>query len=84
VVIDPLFQTVNFFDPTASYRYEMLHCVRVDKQSVSQSASAFGFLRPTLYQAEEDFQRDGLVGLLPEKRGHHQGQLTPNVLEFAA
>jgi transposase len=65
-------------------KYEMLRRVRVDKQSVSQSASAFGFSRPTLYQAEEDFQRDGLSGLLPGKRGPLQGhKLTPEVLDFA-
>jgi len=36
-------------------KYEMLRCVKGDKQSFSQSASAFGFSRPTFYQAEEDF-----------------------------
>ena len=52
-------------DDLVQVKYEMLRRVRVDKQSVSQSASAFGFSRPTFYQAEEDFQRDGLSGLLP-------------------
>jgi hypothetical protein len=62
----------------------MLRRVRVDRRSVSQSASAFGVSRPTLYQAEEDFQRDGLSGLLPGKRGPRQGhKLTPEVLDFA-
>jgi hypothetical protein len=42
------------------------------------------FSRPTYYQAEADFQRDGLFGLLPEKRGPRQGhKLTPEVLDFA-
>ena len=86
-VTDPLFQTGDFFDPEdlVQVKYEMLRRVRVDKESVSQSASAFGFSRPTYYQAEEDFQRDGLAGLLPEKRGPHQGhKLTLEVLDFAA
>ena len=67
-VTDPLFQTGDFFDPDdlVQVKYEMLRRVRVDKQSVSQSASAFGFSRPTYYQAEDDFQREGLAGLLPE------------------
>jgi len=57
----------------------------VDKHPVSQSASAFGFSRPTYYQAEADFQRDGLMGLLPEKRGPRQGhKLTSDVLDFPA
>ncbi|MBV8890750.1 MAG: helix-turn-helix domain containing protein [Acidobacteria bacterium] len=86
VVTDALFQTGDFFDADdlVQVKYEMLRRVRVDKQSVSQSASAFGFSRPTYYQAEEDFQRDGLYGLLPEKRGPRQGhKLTPDILDFA-
>ena len=87
VVTDPLFQTGDFFDPDdlVQVKYEMLRRVRVDKHSVSQSASVFGFSRPTYYQAEADFQRDGVMGLLPEKRGPRQGhKLTSEVLEFAA
>jgi hypothetical protein len=86
LVTDPLFQTGDFFDPEdlAQVKYEMLRGVRVDKQSVSQSSSSFGFSRPTYYQAEDDFQRDGLYGLLPEKRGPRQGhKLTPDILDFA-
>ncbi len=86
VVTDALFQTGDFFDPEdlVQVKYEMLRRVRMDKQPVSQSASAFGFSRPTYYQAEEDFQRDGLYGLLPEKRGPRQGhKLTPDILNFA-
>jgi len=86
-VTDPLFQIGDFFDPDdlVQVKYEMLRRVRVDKQSASQSASSFGFSRPTYYQAEEDFQRDGLVGLLPEKRGPRQAhKLTSDVLDFAA
>jgi len=85
-VTDALFQTGDFFDADdlVQIKYEMLRRVRVDKQSVSQSASAFGFSRPTYYQAEEDFRRDGLYGLLPEKRGPRRGhQLTPDILNFA-
>ena len=77
----------DFFDPAGlvQVKYEMLRRVRVDKQSVSQSASAFGFSRPTYYQAEDDFQREGLAGLLPEKRGPRQShKLTSDVLGFAA
>ena len=85
-VTDPLFETGDFFDrdDVVQVKYEMLRRVTVDKQSVTQSATAFGFSRPTYYPAEADFQRDGLFGLLPEKRGPRQGhKLTPNVLDFA-
>ena len=86
VVTDPLFETGDFFDrdDVVQVKYEMLRRVTVDKQSVTQSAAAFGFSRPTYYQAEADFQRDGLFGLLPEKRGPRRGhELTPEVLDFA-
>ena len=85
-VTDPLFEAGDFFDrdDLLQLKYEMLRRVTVDKQSVTQSATAFGFSRPTYYQAEADFQRDGLFGLLPEKRGPRKGhKLTPEVLDFA-
>jgi transposase len=86
-VTDTLFYTDDFCDrdDLLQVKYEMLRRVRVDKNSVSQSASAFGFSRPTYYQAEADFQRAGLFGLLPEKRGPRQGhKLTADILDFAA
>ena len=86
MVADPLFETGHFFDrdDVVQVKYEMLRRVTVDKQSVTQSAIAFGFSRPTYYQAEADFQRDGLFGLLPEKRGPRQGhKLRSDVLDFA-
>jgi transposase len=85
-VTDPLFEAGDFFDrdDVVQVKYEMLRQVTVDKQSVTRSATAFGFSRPTFYQAEADFRRDGLFGLLPEKRGPRQGhKLTPEVLDFA-
>ena len=50
-VTDPLFQTGDFFDrdDLVQVKYEMLRRVTVDKQSVTQSATAFGFSRPTYY-----------------------------------
>src|SRR5256884_9322198 len=84
-VTDPLVETGDFFDrdDVVQVKSEMLRRVTVDEQSVTQSAAAFGFSRPTYYQAEADFQRDGLFGLLPEKRGPRRGhKLTPEVLDF--
>jgi transposase len=85
-VTDPVFETGDFFDrdDVVQVKYEMLRRVTVDKQSVTRSATAFGFSRPTYYQAEADFQQDGLFGLLPEKRGPREGhKLTSEVLNFA-
>jgi transposase len=39
--------------------------------------------RPTFYKAQADFERAGLVGLLPAKRGPHAGhKITAKVLAF--
>jgi len=63
-VTDPLFQEHEFFDARdlVQVKYEMLRRARLDKASVSRSASAFGFSRPSFYQAQKDFARDGLPG----------------------
>ncbi|MFC1661819.1 helix-turn-helix domain-containing protein, partial [Gemmatimonadota bacterium] len=70
-VTDPRFCDSTFFDPhdLVQVKYEMLRRVRVEKQSVSATAAAFGFSRPAFYQARKAFDREGLAGLLPRKRG---------------
>lgn len=85
LVTDPLFQAREFFDSSdlVQVKYEMLRRVKVDKQPVSQSAAAFGFSRPTYYQAEAVFDQQGLFGLVPQKRGPRRAhKLTPEVIEF--
>ena len=85
LVSDALFQQSDFFDPDdlVQVKYEMLRRVQVEQHSVSQTAAAFGFSRPTYYLAESDFQSQGLSGLLPQKRGPRQAhKLTPQVLEY--
>jgi len=86
-VTDPLFQDSDFFDrdDLIQVKYEMLRRVQVDKQPVSQAASAFGLSRPTFYQAQTGFAENGLAGLLPQKRGpRHPHKLTAEVLDFIA
>jgi len=81
----PLFQGSEFFDPRdlVQVKYEMLREVAVEDSSVSQSATAFGFSRPSFYQAQAAFQREGLSGLIPRKRGPHGAhKLTPEVMAF--
>ena len=70
-VHDPLFQRSAFFDPRdlVLVKYEMLRRVRVEGQSVTQVAERFGFSRVAFYQAMAAFQKQGLVGLLPRRRG---------------
>ena len=70
-VVDELFQEADFFDPRdlVQVKYEMLRKVRVEERSVSEAAARFGFSRPAFYQAQGAFEQQGLVGLLPRKRG---------------
>ena len=81
------FQDSDFFDSDdlLQVKYEMLRLVEVDKQSVSEAAKAFGFSRPSFYQAQAAFQDAGLSGLLPHKRGPRSGhKLTPDLMSFVA
>lgn len=70
-VADELFQEDGFFDPhdLVQVKYEMLRRVRVDRKPIRRAAKDFGFSRPSVYQARAAFERAGLPGLLPAKRG---------------
>ena len=84
-VTHPLFQGSEFFDPhdLLQVKYEMLRLVSVERRPVSESAKAFGFSRPSFYQAQAAFTQSGLAGLIPQKPGPHGGhKLTPTVMEF--
>jgi transposase len=84
-VHDPLFQHSEFFDPRdlVLVKYEMLRRVRVESRPVSEAAKAFGFSRVAFYQAMAVFQREGLPGLLPRRRGPKgANKLTDEVLAF--
>jgi transposase len=84
-VNDPLFGQDPFFDARdlVQVKYEMLRRVRDDGLSVKAAAAAFGFSRPTYYQAQEAFEQEGLPGLVPRKRGPRGGhKLTDEVMAF--
>ena len=84
-VTDELFRDNPFFDPcdVLQVKYEMLRRVSVDGYTVSHSASSSGLSRPTYYQTRDAFKRDGLLGLLPEKKGPKRAhKLTTEVLDF--
>lgn len=70
-VSDTSFQESDFFDARdlVQVKYEMVRRVEIDGQPVSATAAAFGFSRPSLYQAQAALHREGLGGLLPKKRG---------------
>jgi transposase len=70
-VTDPLFRDSSFFDPNdvVQVKYEMLRSVQKDGRAVVEAAEAFGLSRPVFYVTQALFQREGLPGLLPRKRG---------------
>jgi transposase len=67
----PSFQAGTFFDPRdlVQVKYEMLRRVQVEGASKSEAATLFDVSRPTYYQAEAAYAREGLAGLLPRQRG---------------
>jgi len=74
-----------FFDANdlMQMKYEMLRSVSVDQQSVSETAHTFGLSRVAYYHAQKQYQRHGLAGLLPRRRGpKHPHKLTPEVMSF--
>ena len=84
-VRDPAFVDSDFFDPRdlIQVKYEMLRRVRTDGQSIAKASAQFGVSRPTFYKARSDFDRSGLVGLLPGKRGPRGARkITPEVARF--
>jgi transposase len=84
-VTEPLFQNSDFFDSRdlVQVKYEMLRRVRVEACSVTESALAFGFSRPSFYQAQSAFAVAGLGGLLPKKPGPRRAhKLSAEVVAF--
>jgi transposase len=82
-VTDELFVEDSFFDSRdlVQVKYEMLRRVQAEGKAVSGAAAAFGFSRPSFYQAQAAFGQDGLAGLVPHKRGPKQAhKLTEEVL----
>lgn len=84
-VTDGLFHQYDFFDPRdlLQVKYEMLRRAEAEGQSVTATAAAFGLSRPSFYEARAAWQREGLAGLLPKKRGPRGGhKLTAEVVAF--
>src|ERR1039458_5316059 len=81
-VSHPLFHNSDFFDSDdlMQVKYEMLRQVHIDKGSISESAQAFGFSRPSFYQAQAALQHDGEFGA--EQRSA-DSSLTPEQLAEA-
>lgn len=80
-----LFERSEFFDPQdlPQLKYEALRALKADEYSMTRAAHEFGLSRPTLYQAQDQFQKQGLEGLLARKRGPKSPhKLTPEVQQY--
>lgn len=74
-----------FFDANdlMQMKYEMLRSVSADRQSVAKAAHTFGLSRVAYYHAQTQYQKHGLAGLLPYRRGpRHPHKFTPEVTSF--
>ena len=84
-VSDALFSESDFFDSRdlVQVKYEMLRRVHKEGESVCRATVSFGFSRPSFYKSSREFEREGIPGLLPRKRGPRSGhKLTDEVLAF--
>jgi len=83
---DRLFLEESFFDPQdlTQVKYEMLRRVEKEDMSISSVAASFGFSRPAFYKARRDFTHEGMVGLIPRRRGPREGhKVTKEIVSFA-
>ena len=58
----------------------MLRRVSIEKTSVTEATEQYGVSRPTFYQTKASFDKGGLAGLIPRRRGPHG----PHKLQGAA
>ena len=85
-VTDPGFLSSEFFDArdVVQVKYEMVRKVKADDVPVTEAAAAFGYSRPSYYEAAAALERSGLEGLVPARPGPRgASKLTGQVLAWA-
>ena len=85
-VVDEAFRESEFLDARdlVQVKYEMVRRVRVEGEPVSRAARAFGFSRPSFYQARAALEAGGLPALVPARPGPRRAhKLTGEVVAFA-
>lgn len=85
-VTETEFTSSEFFDArdVVQVKYEMVRRVRVEGAPVSHTVEAFGFSRPSFYEAAAALDQEGLAGLVPERPGPRRAhKLTDEVVAFA-
>jgi transposase len=85
-VTDPEFLGSEFFDArdAAQVKYEMVRKVKTGAAPVTEAAAAFGYSRPSYYQAAAALEASGLEGLVPARPGPRgASKLTDQILAWA-
>ena len=85
-VTDPEFLVGDFFDArdVVQVKYEMVRKVKAEGALVTGAAAAFGYSRPSYYEAAAALERSGLEGLVPAKPGPRGGhKLTEDICAWA-
>lgn len=84
-VVDEQFASSEFFDPRdlVQVKYEMVRRVQLEGEPVTGTAKAFGFSRPSLYDAAAAVEAEGLAGLVAARPGPRQAhKVTGEVVAF--
>ena len=84
-VQDPRFLDSPFFDPRdlVQVRYEMVRQVRTRQLTFAKAARRFGVSLPTCFRAAKAFARQGVAGLVPQRRGPRgPRKITPEIVRF--
>ncbi len=84
-VAAPLFAAGGFFLAVdkVQVKYEMLRAHLMDGINVTDAAAAHGYSRAGFYLVRAGFDRDGMIGLLDDKRGRRGPvKLTAAIAEF--
>jgi len=85
-VTDPEFLASDFFDArdAVQVKYEMVRKVKAAGAPVTTAAAAFGYSRPSYYEAAAALESAGLEGLVPARPGPRGGhKLTEEILAWA-
>src|SRR6266481_9625846 len=85
-VRDEEFLASDFFDArdVVQVKYEMVRKVKAEGAPVTTAAAAFGYSRPSYYEAAAALEQSGLEGLVPARPGPRAGhKLTEEILAWA-
>src|SRR5258708_28790715 len=85
-VRDEAFLASEFFDARdlVQVKYEMVRRVKAEGASVTSAAAAFGYSRPSYYEAATALEASGLPGLAPARPGpRHAHKLTDEIIACA-